>query len=361
MDEADVVNLALTVRVLLVGAILLSLPRITRKGLLFGTYIGEALADREAARRLVGRWDVGCAILMLLSLLVGLGISFAGRPVAGSLTGTAVLLLGGLGLYLRFHSSARELAPPVAALQAAKATAPLDSGEPKGLGLARLALAICVLSGIATFAYAIVSQKAMSARPFAAVMFLPSLNLVLSPFLALIALLTAHAKRSVRGGSGGGSIEAQDAFRATMSRLTSWMALLICATLTLLSVEIIRVGPSKISSLGVGIGLMAGIVVVFILVNLIRVLREYGQGGARIERGTVEAPLTNGLADNTRWVWGVFYVDRDDPSILVEKRFGIGYTFNYGNRTAILILVGFLGLIFGLIAFAVYGIWINGG
>lgn len=356
MSEAVVVNLFLTFRVLLVGGILLILPRITRKGLLFGAYVGEALADRDVARRLLGSWYRGCVILMVLSLLVGLGISLAGRPVTGNLTGTAVLLLGGVGLYLRFYSRARKLALPAAAQQAAKATAPLGGGEPKGSGLAKLALGFCLLTSLATFVYAIVSHEgSWSDKSFITVMFVPSLNLVLSPFVALIALLTANAKRSVRGGSGGRSVEAQDAFRATMANVLSWTALLVCAFMTLLSVQIIRIRLSEISSLGAGVWLMAGIVFVFLFGNLIRIVKGYGQGGALMERGTAETPLTNGLADNARWVWGLFYVDRDDPSIMVEKRFGIGYTLNYGNRTAILILVTFLVLSLSLAAFVLIG------
>ncbi len=35
---------------------------------------------------------------------------------------------------------------------------------------------------------------------------------------------------------------------------------------------------------------------------------------------------------------------------MVEKRFGFGYTFNYGNRTAILIVATFLMVSLGLAA-----------
>jgi len=360
MNEAVIANLALAFRVLLVGGILLLLPRITRRGLLFGAYIGEALADRDAACRLRGSWYRGCVMLMVLSLLVGLGISWAGRPVAGSLTGTAVLLLGGLGLYLRFHFRARKLAPPAAARQAQRAAAMFLGGEPKGVGLAKLALGICLPTSVAIFVYAIVSYEAMSARSFVAVMFVPSLNLLLSPFLALLALLTANAKRSIRGGSGGRSVEAQDTFRATMANLTSWTALLICGFMAVLSVQVVRIGLSEIRSLGIGVWVMAGIVFVFILGNLIRIVKGYGQGGALMERGSVEAALTNGLADNTHWVWGLFYVDRDDPSIMVESRFGIGYTLNYGNRKSILIVATFLVLSLSLIALGVFGTLIGG-
>ncbi len=198
--------------------------------------------------------------------------------------------------------------------------------------------------------YTLISYEAMSERSFVTVLFVPSLNLALSPFIALIALLTARAKRSVRGGSGGGSVRAQDAFRTTMANVTSWTALLICVLMTILSVQIIRIGLTEINSQGFGILWMAGIVLVFFFVNLIRIMKRYGQGGALIETVTAETPLTNGLADNSHWVWGLFYVDRDDPSIMVEKRFGFGYTFNYGNRSAILIVGTFLVVSLGLAA-----------
>jgi uncharacterized membrane protein len=34
------------------------------------------------------------------------------------------------------------------------------------------------------------------------------------------------------------------------------------------------------------------------------------------------------------WKGGLFYYNPDDPAIFVEKRFGIGYTLNFGNRWA---------------------------
>ena len=31
------------------------------------------------------------------------------------------------------------------------------------------------------------------------------------------------------------------------------------------------------------------------------------------------------------WKWGIFYINRNNPEILVPKRYGIGYTLNFGN------------------------------
>jgi len=46
------------------------------------------------------------------------------------------------------------------------------------------------------------------------------------------------------------------------------------------------------------------------------------------------------------WKAGIFYVNREDPSLFVEKRFGIGYTLNFGNpwSWAVLALIAVLAL-----------------
>jgi len=38
--------------------------------------------------------------------------------------------------------------------------------------------------------------------------------------------------------------------------------------------------------------------------------------------------------DDRYWRWGLFYFNRDDPSILVERRFGLGYSFNFAHPFA---------------------------
>ncbi len=39
------------------------------------------------------------------------------------------------------------------------------------------------------------------------------------------------------------------------------------------------------------------------------------------------------------WKWGLFYVNPDDPALFVPKRFGVGWTLNFGRRAAWLALV----------------------
>jgi uncharacterized membrane protein len=75
-----------------------------------------------------------------------------------------------------------------------------------------------------------------------------------------------------------------------------------------------------------------------------------GQGGSRAMVNTGSAPVGDHTPDAC-WKWGIFYVNAEDPSILIEKRFGIGYTLNFGNRwtwvlLALLLAPASAGLIF---------------
>jgi len=44
-----------------------------------------------------------------------------------------------------------------------------------------------------------------------------------------------------------------------------------------------------------------------------------------MEDGEIETP-------DRCWKWRVFYVNPNDRAIFVKKRYGIGYTLNFGNR-----------------------------
>lgn len=48
------------------------------------------------------------------------------------------------------------------------------------------------------------------------------------------------------------------------------------------------------------------------------------------------------LDDDGKWIWGLFYFNRSDPSIFVEKRVGIGFTVNMARPIAWIVLVGII-------------------
>jgi len=74
-------------------------------------------------------------------------------------------------------------------------------------------------------------------------------------------------------------------------------------------------------------GLALATVIVAFTVSLMR----GGQGGSRAAVIAGTAPVGDRTPDAC-WKWGLCYVNPADPSILIEKRFGVGYTLNFGNR-----------------------------
>jgi uncharacterized membrane protein len=50
------------------------------------------------------------------------------------------------------------------------------------------------------------------------------------------------------------------------------------------------------------------------------------------------------------WRGGFFYVDREDPALFVPKRYGLGYTFNFGHPAALPLTVALVVLPLGIVA-----------
>ncbi|WP_318614282.1 DUF1648 domain-containing protein [Sporosarcina sp. YIM B06819] len=67
---------------------------------------------------------------------------------------------------------------------------------------------------------------------------------------------------------------------------------------------------------------------------------KVGQSGSRIAVA-FEDEATPGITDvddDQYWKFGAIYVNKNDPSIFVEKRFGIGWTINFGQPLGYIIL-----------------------
>ena len=72
------------------------------------------------------------------------------------------------------------------------------------------------------------------------------------------------------------------------------------------------------------------VICVAALVPTVAISLVYGQNGSRLMRRMAAAPELE-LDDDEHWKLGVFYVNREDPTLVLPKRFGIGWAFNWGN------------------------------
>jgi uncharacterized membrane protein len=68
------------------------------------------------------------------------------------------------------------------------------------------------------------------------------------------------------------------------------------------------------------------------LVALIFAMSRLARHHARLHAEDGASPA-GGTTPN-HWKFGVFYANRDDAALFVPKRFGIGYTLNFGQSSA---------------------------
>ena len=40
---------------------------------------------------------------------------------------------------------------------------------------------------------------------------------------------------------------------------------------------------------------------------------------------------TSSPSDDAYWKWGMFYFNKDNPDLFVEKKFGVGWTVNFAR------------------------------
>ncbi|KPC61569.1 DUF1648 domain-containing protein [Streptomyces chattanoogensis] len=97
-------------------------------------------------------------------------------------------------------------------------------------------------------------------------------------------------------------------------------------------------GDQRVSPLLLLLPTAAGLAVV------IGIAVRTGQGGSRLPAQEGAAPETKtGVVrrdDDRHWrLLGSIYINRADPAVLVQKRFGIGWTINFGNPRGVLLLV----------------------
>lgn len=135
-------------------------------------------------------------------------------------------------------------------------------------------------------------------------------------------------------------------------KYTSWLLFLVSISMTVLF------GFTQLTSIHGNLGgpvLMMAMPLAFLFIILCATAVyafKVGQGGSRVQLEIDEEPIS-GVTDpddDAFWKAGVFYVNKNDPSIFVEKRFGVGWTLNFGNPIGYLIIFGPL-LVISAIAF----------
>ncbi len=160
-------------------------------------------------------------------------------------------------------------------------------------------------------------------------------------------LLTAREVRRIHNSGPGRIQEARNLKNVQwlLLGINYWLASLFGAlSLMPLFMNGHQSSPTGLLAFSLGGELIIIIVVVFMAMRA-------GQGGWRLKAAGATVAGTVAVGDRTPdecWKGGLIYWNPDDPAMLVEKRFGYGWTFNFGNARSWWVLVGIIGLSVGI-------------
>jgi uncharacterized membrane protein len=330
----------------------LIMPSITRRDLLFGVTVAPNARASAEARDIIGRYRIGVVAIAVLTG-VGLWLLYAFAPAAwwtsGALAPLALLtaLLPGAP-YIPAHLAARRLAVQPERAAPAEA-APAAALHPRrysdyvpwiweALPLGIIAATAAYLGTTYAAAPAIIpthfgadgQPNAFAAKTIGSYFGLVWTQISLEIVLTLVALVTVRAKAQPD--------RADEIFRRRGLRYIYAVKVLVLALMGGLAIWIAHAQAVGHANASWVLTASLVFVVIITLLGIIIALRT-GQGGARLAGAS---PVDR--TDDRYWFAGVIYHNRDDPSVIVERRYGFGWTFNVANWRSWALLIAILAI-----------------
>lgn len=133
------------------------------------------------------------------------------------------------------------------------------------------------------------------------------------------------------------STEASRQRQLTLRKYTSWFMFLTSVLMTMLF-SFFQLSSIHIELVNAAFAFVLPLIFLFlVLVGTIIFAVKVGRSGNSTDATSVE-----GIGDydeDEYWKGGIFYFNKSDPSIFVEKRFGVGWTLNFANPIGYLVIL----------------------
>ena len=181
-------------------------------------------------------------------------------------------------------------------------------------------------------------------KTWGSVMMIPAMQVFITIVMAISNQAYLSAKQQIDGKNPTASSTKSKKFRRQSSLLN--LVISILTQLLFVAIQLVtvfeRFSPKVVMILSLVFTiLIIGLVLWFSL--------YYGQSGDRlktVEINEEEAPKGNIVTvdDDENWKLGMFYFNKQDPSFWVEKRMGVGMTFNFAKWQSWAFLIGVIVL-----------------
>jgi len=323
------------------------IPRLTRPDIYFAVTVLPDFRDSAEGRAILGRYRVEVVIYGIIAIAVALSGLWIPQPSSDTLIVVGLVLqpVGGFIAYYRARQRVQPHGMAPATVREA-ALAPHEVRLPGGwtvqIGPFALLAAVAVwlqlhwseIPDRFPTHWGLDGQpNNWATRSFTGVFFPLLTGAFLCALVGFLAYAILRWSRVIRMGGAAG--ESEQHFRRTVVSIlvaTEYFLALVFGWTGILALSAVRTGPPGVVPILV---LTLGFTVV-----ITGLLFRAGQGGSRLAgaaaSGTV-VPVGDRTADQY-WKLGVFYVNREDPALMVEKRFGLGYTLNFGHPGAWLVI-----------------------
>lgn len=166
-------------------------------------------------------------------------------------------------------------------------------------------------------------------------LFTPLLQIFIAALFLFIFFVVKNSRRQIDIQNKEESERKVDIFRKTWGYFTIFGGAAMLLMMMIMQLSIYNIIP-----LGLALTLFF-ILLIAILVSVTIISIKVGQGGSRLSSKGERGKTISVNDDDKYWKLGSFYVNKDDPALFVEKRFGIGWTLNFG-RPMSFVLMGVL-------------------
>lgn len=339
----------------LVAALLIAQPYLSKRTLLFGTAIPEQFIQHAKVRALRKRYSF--TMFGLICIITILFFIFSPQEQSFFLAVTAIIIASFL-LYYQYHRRAQQLVDDeqfYAGLEEIRVTdtsvRARSHTTPTLLFL--LPMIVTIAIAILTFQYYDTipskipihwgidgSADSWVDKSWLAAMGLPIVMLGIQVLMLIVALGSQQTKVQLNANQ---SAEAAS-FEVKKRRASTYFSLILSYALTtmfsyLQFTELIRPQASHAR--------WPFIALLVIIIGGTLWLTIYT---ARQQTTTAATSTKTALRDDHYWRGGVFYINRHDPALFISKRTNIGWTLNFGNPWAYcLLLIIFIPLLWALL------------
>jgi uncharacterized membrane protein len=322
------------------------LPRLTRPDVYFAVTVPPEFRDSAEGRSILKRYRVEVTIFGVLAFLIVLAAIRIPEPDHQAVVTLAGLFLQGAGVFLAYYRARGRVLPHAAAPATVREAALVPRGAHLPGGWMLQVPPFALLAATAIWLHLHWGQipevfpihwgangqpNNWATRSFAGVYGPLLIGAVLCALMGFLAYALLRWSRLIR--VGGAADEGERRFRLLVVSIivaTEYFLALMFMWTGLLPLSHRQTGPP-------GLIPMLVFSLAFAVVTTVLVI-WVGQGGTRLVGSAgagsrAVAPVGDRTLDQY-WKLGLIYINRKDPALFVEKRFGIGFTLNFGHPDA---------------------------